>query len=55
MIQLLQRKGGVTVETLALEMNVHKRTVYRYIQEVSVVLPVWETRDQPKRFRLLED
>ena len=54
-IQLLQRRRGVTAVEAAEHLGVCRRTAYRYLTAASLVLPVWTKGAQTKHYKLLED
>lgn len=55
LIQLLDRSRGVSIDEIARELNVTKRTAYRYINAASPHITVWQTRIFPKRYKLLKE
>ena len=56
-IDLLGRKK-LTVHQISEETGIRVRSVYRYIEAISLVLPIYEEknkgRNEPKRFKLLD-
>ena len=53
-IRAMSKPGGITAASMADALGVSKRTAYRYVDAISLVLPVFQHEGYPAKFELSE-